>query len=133
MAYDDSIYQDIRQHFAGLDETDMQEAFLLAKRAADAKEYYEEQLHEYSRLASGLKHDITRTHAKISFEESPENVAKGNRIADNSDVINGLRRELDRTQYFVGQLQARVNFLGNVHFTAKSAFENAAKKYRQEG
>ena len=131
--YSDEAYLQIREDFSSLAENDFNEAFRLAKDSASAKSYYEDKYHEFTNLSEEAKYEITRVHSAISHRESPDNVSKGNRIADADPEVIALRAQQRKAAYVAGQLQTRVNFLGNVHFTTKSAYENANKSYRQGG
>jgi hypothetical protein len=129
--YDDALYQRIKHEFISLKEEDIGSAFQLIKASAVAKQYYEEQLHEYNKLAEEAKLEAERRKAWVSAKESPENVSKGARIADSDPGVIDSLLDHQKAKLIVGQLQARVNFLGNVHFTCKTVYENNSKTYRQ--
>ena len=131
MEFNNSLYEKLKGMFATLRDDDPQTAYQIAKESVSAKAYYEEKLAEAIKEASELDYEADRIAADISNTQSPDNVSKGQRIADASTEVLEARKLHARMKWVVGQLQARVNFLESIHFTAKMVYENMTKNYRR--
>ena len=121
-------YQEIRQLYPLIKDTDASQAFNLMQKSNVLKSYLDEQAVDANKVVTIMKNEIDIVKSKESLIGDPKNSTNGNRKAMASDSYHDAIEEYAKAKSFSDLLERQIDFLKNVSYQTYTIWDNCKKK-----